>query len=121
MCACFDGWLFVFILTDMQWNDPIHNKMESVSFSRASQAHNPESHTPHDSNPRVSFVSHVSALFVTMEDFDEMSYYLRPSKKNRALLGGILLFVMVAFIVSGWLQSVSAEYSNVCSSVLGRL
>ena len=56
-----------------------------------------------------------------MEDFDEMSYYLRPSKKNRALLGGILLFVMVAFIVSGWLQSVSAEYSNVCSSVLGRL
>lgn len=108
-------------MTDMQRSDLIHNDMESAFFSRASQAHDPESHTPHDSNPHIPFVSHVSALFVTMEDFDEMSYYLRPSKKNRALLGGLLLFVMVAFIVSGWLQSVSAEYSNVCISVLGKL
>ena len=29
------------------------------------------------------------------------------------ILGGLLAFAVVSFLVSGWLQSVSAEYSNV--------
>ena len=49
----------------------------------------------------------------TMEDFDEITYYLRPTRKNNFLLGGLLVFVNVSLLVSGWLQSISAEYANV--------
>lgn len=48
-----------------------------------------------------------------MEDFDEITYYLRPTRKNNFLLGGLLVFVNVSLLVSGWLQSISAEYANV--------
>ncbi len=48
-----------------------------------------------------------------MEDFDEITSYLRPTRKNNMILGGLLAFAVVSFLVSGWLQSVSAEYSNV--------
>ena len=47
-----------------------------------------------------------------MEDFDEITSYL-PTRKNNMILGGLLAFAVVSFLVSGWLQSVSAEYSNV--------
>ena len=48
-----------------------------------------------------------------MEDFDEITSYQRPTRKNNMILGGLLAFAVVSFLVSGWLQSVSAEYSNV--------
>lgn len=54
-----------------------------------------------------------------MEDFDEITSYLRPTRKNNMILGGLLAFAVVSFLVAGWLQSVSAEYSNVAHCCVG--